>query len=394
MDRKNILFVEFRHITAGRHLLPVLTALQNHSNVNVVLLAENNSFLANEAKRLGITTYEASFTEFNIHKPRTYPTTLSLVFLIIRICLRHKIHIIHSHRIDWAYLAIVVAKILKLTVFVDIVFTEKITSNIQRYLLRHSDYCYFVAVSKAAKKEFCSLTQISANKVFVYYGGVDPSYMVSRFSDTLTEQVPAEMKGLFKRKYKIIAMISRVDARKGLDIFIEAAALLAEAYQNVVFVHIGKKHIYSFDEDYHDSGYSYENVCMKKIHSLNLEKRFFLFDYSDSILAYYSLFYCTVLPSWKETLGHVLLESMYFKKPVIATETGGMPETVDKGKAGLLIPFPPTAIHLANAISELLNNKRLYQKLAKTGYQRVTSEFSVNHTIGKLLGYYDKVLVR
>ncbi|WP_432561084.1 glycosyltransferase family 4 protein [Kineococcus sp. SYSU DK003] len=72
-----------------------------------------------------------------------------------------------------------------------------------------------------------------------------------------------------------------------------------------------------------------------------------------------SRFYCGadvfVGPStWAEPAGRTFAEAMAHAVPVIASDVGGIPETVAAGGAGVLLPSPPSATDLAEAISRLL----------------------------------------
>jgi glycosyltransferase involved in cell wall biosynthesis len=73
-----------------------------------------------------------------------------------------------------------------------------------------------------------------------------------------------------------------------------------------------------------------------------------------------------VLPSWYEERGRVLLEAMAAGTPVVATRTGGIPETVRDGENGLLVsPRDPRT--LAATIHRLLSDERLAKSLVAAG---------------------------
>ncbi len=70
-----------------------------------------------------------------------------------------------------------------------------------------------------------------------------------------------------------------------------------------------------------------------------------------------------VLPSEKESFGLAALEAMACSVPVVATETGGLPEIVEDGKTGFLVPVGDVAA-LAEAMQALLENPGLHEKMA------------------------------
>jgi glycosyltransferase involved in cell wall biosynthesis len=77
-----------------------------------------------------------------------------------------------------------------------------------------------------------------------------------------------------------------------------------------------------------------------------------------------------VLPSDYEAFGLVLLEAMASGVPVIATAVGGVPEVLDRGRAGRLVP-PGDVEALAAALREVLHDRPLQEELRSNGLARV-----------------------
>ncbi len=77
-----------------------------------------------------------------------------------------------------------------------------------------------------------------------------------------------------------------------------------------------------------------------------------------------------VLPSLSEGTPHVLIEARARSLPIIASRVGGIPGSVSDGQDGLLVPpRDPTAI--AQAISRVIGNQELRQRLIRQGRERV-----------------------
>lgn len=83
-----------------------------------------------------------------------------------------------------------------------------------------------------------------------------------------------------------------------------------------------------------------------------------------------------VMPSLWEGLPLAVLEAMFAGNPVIATTASGMPEAIDDGVHGLLVP-PDDAIALGDAIHRLLTRPGERSKLGDAARQRAHSQFSV-----------------
>lgn len=81
-----------------------------------------------------------------------------------------------------------------------------------------------------------------------------------------------------------------------------------------------------------------------------------------------------------------LMEAMAFGTPVIATETGGIPELLG-GSAGLLVP-PKDPEALAEAISRLATDPDLRRTLGQRGRERVEKEFSVEAVARRLAEWF------
>jgi len=82
-----------------------------------------------------------------------------------------------------------------------------------------------------------------------------------------------------------------------------------------------------------------------------------------------------VFPSHLEGLGTSILDAMALGKPVVATHAGGIPETVQDGVTGLLVP-PRDPAALAQAIGYLLQHPELQAQFGKEGRRRVEQGFT------------------
>ena len=93
------------------------------------------------------------------------------------------------------------------------------------------------------------------------------------------------------------------------------------------------------------------------------------------------------MPSLKEGLPYVILEAGLAGLPVIASNIGGIPEIIENGKCGLLVP-PANPKELASAIKKLIDNKSLRDNLAKNLHEKILKEFSLEKMLEQTMFLY------
>lgn len=95
-----------------------------------------------------------------------------------------------------------------------------------------------------------------------------------------------------------------------------------------------------------------------------------------------------VLPSYREAQGLALLEAMALRRPVVATNVGGVPEMVEHGVTGLLVP-PRDPVALGAAIARLLTDHPLADMLARAGHDFVHANFSLDEMVRAISAIYE-----
>jgi glycosyltransferase involved in cell wall biosynthesis len=98
-----------------------------------------------------------------------------------------------------------------------------------------------------------------------------------------------------------------------------------------------------------------------------------------------------VLPSVAEAFGLVLAEALYLGTAVVATRVGGIPEIVEDGVDGVLVP-PADDRALADAIVRLLEHHEMRRRLAGAGRNRVMERFGFEKMMRAYEDIYDGVL--
>lgn len=168
---------------------------------------------------------------------------------------------------------------------------------------------------------------------------------------------------LLKRDKKTILCVARFTKQKGLDYLIEASKILLD-----------KK--FDFETKIVGGGPE-KDYLRKKIRELGLSERVFLFDSvpQEELFSHYLESDLFVLPSIEEGFGLVLVEAQLCGRPVIGTNSGGIPDIIEDNLTGLLVK-PKDPLYLAKAMEKILADLCFAEKLAERGYRSAISKFS------------------
>jgi glycosyltransferase involved in cell wall biosynthesis len=98
-----------------------------------------------------------------------------------------------------------------------------------------------------------------------------------------------------------------------------------------------------------------------------------------------------VLPSYREAQGLSILEAMALSRPVVASAVGGIPEMIEDGRTGLLVP-PHDAPALAGAISRLLTDHALADTIGRAGHDLAYDQFCVEQMVRSVETIYDEAI--
>jgi glycosyltransferase involved in cell wall biosynthesis len=177
----------------------------------------------------------------------------------------------------------------------------------------------------------------------------------------------------------LVGNVAALVPHKGQRYFIDAAALVVRQVPDARFLIAGEGELRSALE--------------KQIKDHRLEKHVILAGFRPDVLSIHKSFDVFVLSSTTEGLGTSLLDAMACAKPVVATSAGGIPEIVEDGVTGLVVP-PKDPEALARAIVTLLKDRELRMKLGSAGLARVRERFSAERMVQDTLRVYERVAQR
>lgn len=147
---------------------------------------------------------------------------------------------------------------------------------------------------------------------------------------------------------------------------------------------------YNFHLDLVGSGVSLES-CKTLAQTLGIiDKVSFLGDRKDipKLLAKSQIF---VLSTHYEGLPISILEAMRAGLPVVATSVNGIPEEIEDGNTGLLVP-PRDVEALVSALSKLIQSPEIRQQMGENGREKFLQEFTVERMINETRAIYEEIL--
>jgi glycosyltransferase involved in cell wall biosynthesis len=95
-------------------------------------------------------------------------------------------------------------------------------------------------------------------------------------------------------------------------------------------------------------------------------------------------------PSLADVFPTVLLQALAAGLPIVASEVGGIPEIVEDGRTGLLVPPPLTASVFAEPLGRVLRDADLRRVLAEQGRRRFEQEFTADRWAARLRSVYEQ----
>ena len=128
----------------------------------------------------------------------------------------------------------------------------------------------------------------------------------------------------------------------------------------------------------------------KQVREHHLEKHVLLPGFRTDVLGCIKGFDLFAMSSVTEGLGTSLLDAMACSRAIVATRAGGIPEIVEDGVNGLLVP-PRDAASLAAAIVRAQTDDRLRQRLGGAGFARVRERFTVERMVDATAAIYARV---
>jgi L-malate glycosyltransferase len=248
-----------------------------------------------------------------------------------------------------------------------------VLTKICSFIIRNSDAV--TVNSRYTRQQLISFVPGSDSKIQIIPMGVDSKFFHEHLPIT-------EMKK--SRQEHIILSVGRLIELKGIRYLIEAMPVVIRADPDARLVIIG-------------TGPEEERL-VKRVRELFLDDHVqFLGNLPHNKLKpYYQDAVVFVLPSitingTTEGLGVVLLEAMASGCPVIGSNTGGIPDIIDDGENGFLVP-EQDPMALAERIVLVLSDAKLKAKFRENGFARIRKSFTWEKISNDFFNVYNQVI--
>jgi glycosyltransferase involved in cell wall biosynthesis len=235
-----------------------------------------------------------------------------------------------------------------------------------RFLNRHTTRIF--ANSEGAKRIAMAAEGLPASKIDVIYNGVDIRKYGRNSGD------PAVATGIgIPADATVVGIVANLRPVKDLDLFLRAAALVAQQAPKAVFAIVGQGPLRA--------------ALANLVAELGLEKKVFFADGRGIVPDYLRRMSIGCLSSKSEGFSNAILEYMAAGLPVVATDVGGNGEAVSDGVTGYLVR-ERTPAAFAAPILRLLECERLRHEMSEAALIRCHERFSIETYAARMERFY------
>ncbi len=356
-----ILFTESSNNLGGQELQALQQMMAfNKIGISTKLARRKSSEIAMRAALLGIQGVDVPFRN-SLH----FPSILALRRLIVE--WRPQAIISHSGH-DANIAALSASSLRRRPVIVR-------SRTYQPGLPKAWTYNHFaditVVPSAGLRREILANKQITPERVRVLYPGID----FNTIERAATVPLPQEVSSwLNKRTGPLVVQAAMLRPEKGHLFMLDVIAQISSRFTGLRYVIAG-------DGEQKD-------IIMQRIIKLGLSEIVLLAGLMNPVAPLLKCADLVVMPSFYEPLGMAQSEALVLGAPVVASNVGGIPETVADGETGLLVE-PGDLDAWANVLAWSLNNLPRMRQMAQRGGEQVRAQFSVEANLANLIQAID-----
>lgn len=248
-------------------------------------------------------------------------------------------------------------------------------------LIRDIKWTHIIAVSHFIRRELIGAGCSHRHITTIHHGIDEDNFNPKLDPGPIFKRYP-QLKGK-----KIIFHPARMGLAKGCDVSIKALRIIKEKFPDVILVLAGTKHIIDWGATQQkDIAYMVDLVNFFKLKKNVLIDAYKL---SEMPLLYAAAAVCIYPSSVGEPFGLTMLESMASARPIVVTNSGGMPEIIRDGINGFVVPVKNFE-ELASRIMQLLHDDKLRERLGATGRAMVEQQYTKQIVADNVLNLYKK----
>ncbi len=377
-----VLFIdEVAEIAGGGHSLNYLMRYLPRPRFEPLLLSPPGP-IADLAARAGIPVLAYSFRQryqsFTIGgreiplNPRRLAYRLADAWHVRRLVARERVDLVHTNNLD----AHLVGWFLNRLFGIPVVW--HIRTNWPRAFYRIPWPTRIVFVSDAVRRRALG-AHAADPRARVVYNGIRPDEF-DPGRDT-GDEVRGEL-SLPRRP--IVGTVGRLTPWKRQDLFLEAARQLTSAGVDATWMIVGA-------EIENRSGTAHTQHLRDLASRLGVADRVVFTGLRRDVGRLVRAFDVFVSPADDDPNPRTVLEAMVCGRPIVASTSGGVPEMLDGGAAGLLTP-KGDAHALATGVRRLLDDRALAARLGAAAATRARSLYTIEHHVHEIERIYDEVL--
>jgi glycosyltransferase involved in cell wall biosynthesis len=234
---------------------------------------------------------------------------------------------------------------------------------------KHAQVDCFIAASDAIRQMLLA-DGIPGDRVVTVHEGIDVEHVLA---------APAvNVHAIFWLPHgaPVVGNVAALVPHKGQRHLIEAAHLVVQEVPDARFIILGEGEL--------------RDQLERHVREHHLEKHVLLPGFRTDVLGCIKGFDLFAMSSITEGLGTSLLDAMACSRAIIGTLTGGIPEVVDEGTTGLLVP-PRDHRAMSQAIVTLLQDRDRRERMGRAGFERLKERFTVERMIAGTLALYGRV---
>lgn len=228
-----------------------------------------------------------------------------------------------------------------------------------------------VSISKYEKDVAIKYKISNKNNINVIENAIDLEEFNKKYD---TKNVLNEIK--FHKDDIIIGMIARISEQKSPITFVNIAEKISKKNKKCKFIMVGDG----------DQKEEIENIIKEK----KLESQFFITGWVDDPYKYLSIFNIALLTSKWEGFGLVIPEYMAARKPVIASNVGGITNIIVDGMNGFLIDNLDVDKFVEKIIT-IIENDEIRSKVIETAYNTVITKYDFKRVIKQHINIFETI---